>query len=64
MPKVEEAARLEQEKNDALNRLNQTKSFLDGLPIRDDSDIAKFHYRSECQLVTRAANQHVILRGA
>ena len=30
----------------------------------DDSDIAKFHYRSECQLVTRAANQHVILRGA
>ena len=30
----------------------------------DDSDIAKFHYRSECQLVTRAANQHVVLRGA
>ena len=30
----------------------------------DDSDVAKFHYRSECQLVTRAANQHVILRGA
>ena len=30
----------------------------------DDSDIAKFHYRSECQLVTRAANQHVLLRGA
>ena len=41
VPKVEEAARLEQEKTDALNRLNQTKSFLDGLPIRDDSDIAK-----------------------
>jgi|TARA_R110000772_G_scaffold236791_3_gene348639 hypothetical protein len=30
----------------------------------DDSDIAKFHYRSECQLITRAANQHVVLRGA
>ena len=30
----------------------------------DDSDVANFHYRSECQLVTRAANQHVILRGA
>ncbi len=30
----------------------------------DGSDVAKFHYRSECQLVTRAANQHVILRGA
>ena len=30
----------------------------------DDSDVAKFHYRSECALVTRAANQHVILRGA
>ena len=30
----------------------------------DDSDVAKFHYRSECQLVTRAANQHVVLRGA
>jgi hypothetical protein len=24
-------------------------------------DIAKFHYRSECNLITRAANQHVIL---
>jgi len=30
----------------------------------DGSDVAKFHYRSECQLITRAANQHVILRGA
>jgi hypothetical protein len=25
-------------------------------------DKAKFHYRSECNLVTRAANQHVLLR--
>ena len=24
-------------------------------------DTAKFHYRSECNLITRAANQHVIL---
>ena len=24
-------------------------------------DVAKFHYRSECNLITRAANQHVIL---
>lgn len=30
----------------------------------DGSDVAKFHYRSECQLVTRGANQHVVLRGA
>jgi hypothetical protein len=28
----------------------------------DDSDLAKFHYRSECALVTRAANQHVLLK--
>jgi len=27
----------------------------------DDEDVAKFHYRSECALVTRAANQHVLL---
>jgi len=26
-------------------------------------DVAEFHYRSECALVTRAANQHVILKG-
>ena len=26
------------------------------------SDVAKFHYRSECALVTRAANQHVLLK--
>lgn len=25
-------------------------------------DVAKFHYRSECNLVTRAANQHVLLK--
>ena len=25
-------------------------------------DLAKFHYRSECNLITRAANQHVILK--
>lgn len=25
-------------------------------------DTAKFHYRSECNLITRAANQHVILK--
>ena len=25
-------------------------------------DMAKFHYRSECNLVTRAANQHVLLK--
>ena len=28
----------------------------------DTSDVAKFHYRSECCLVTRAANQHVLLK--
>ena len=27
----------------------------------NDVDEAKFHYRSECNLVTRAANQHVLL---
>ena len=27
----------------------------------NDEDTAKFHYRSECNLVTRAANQHVLL---
>ena len=26
-------------------------------------DLAKFHYRSECNLCVRAANQHVVLRG-
>jgi hypothetical protein len=42
VPKVEEAARLEQEKNDALSRLGAiNNSFLDDLPIRDDTDIAK-----------------------
>jgi len=25
--------------------------------------VAKFHYRSEIALVTRAANQHVIIKG-
>ena len=29
----------------------------------DTEDLAKFHYRSECCLVTRAANQHVLLQG-
>ena len=28
----------------------------------NDEDLAKFHYRSECNLVTRAANQHVLLK--
>ena len=27
----------------------------------NDEDVAKFHYRSECNLITRAANQHVVL---
>jgi len=27
----------------------------------NDKDTAKFHYRSECNLITRAANQHVVL---
>ena len=27
-------------------------------------DLAKFHYRSECNLCVRAANQHVVLKGA
>ena len=27
----------------------------------NDEDTAKFHYRSECNLITRAANQHVLL---
>ena len=26
-------------------------------------DLAKFHYRSECNLCVRAANQHVVLKG-
>jgi len=30
----------------------------------DGTDKATFHYRSECALITRAANQHVILKGA
>tara|TARA_R110002020_G_scaffold27824_1_gene89416 strand:+ start:499 stop:1941 length:1443 start_codon:yes stop_codon:yes gene_type:complete len=29
----------------------------------DTTDIAKFHYRSECCLVTRNANQHVLIQG-
>jgi len=28
----------------------------------NDTDVAKFHYRSETNLVTRAANQHVLLK--
>ena len=41
VPKLEEAARLEQEKEDALNRLTAKKMFfLDSLPIRDDNEIA------------------------
>ena len=28
----------------------------------NDKDTAKFHYRSECNLITRAANQHVLLK--
>ena len=28
----------------------------------DGEDLAKFHYRSECNLITRAANQHVALK--
>lgn len=28
----------------------------------NDQDVAKFHYRSECNLITRAANQHVLLK--
>ena len=27
-------------------------------------DNVEFHYRSECNLITRAANQHVLLTGA
>jgi hypothetical protein len=27
----------------------------------NNQDVAKFHYRSECALVTRGANQHVLL---
>ena len=30
----------------------------------NDQDVAKFHYRSEAALVTRAANQHVLLKSA
>ena len=42
VPRVEEAARLEQEKNEAMSRLNIiSTAFLDDLPIRDDFDIAK-----------------------
>jgi hypothetical protein len=28
----------------------------------DGTDVARFNYRSECNLVTRAANQHVVLK--
>ena len=28
----------------------------------DGDDVAKFHYRSECNLITRAANQHIVLK--
>ena len=28
----------------------------------DTNDVAKFHYRSECCLITRAANQHVLIK--
>lgn len=28
----------------------------------NDEDVAKFHYRSECNLITRAANQHVLIK--
>jgi hypothetical protein len=28
------------------------------------TDVATFHYRSECNLITRAANQHVVLKTA
>ena len=28
----------------------------------NNKDTAKFHYRSECNLITRAANQHVLLK--
>ena len=28
----------------------------------DGEDVARFNYRSECNLITRAANQHVLLR--
>lgn len=28
----------------------------------NDQDVAKFHYRSEANLITRAANQHVVLK--
>jgi hypothetical protein len=28
----------------------------------NDEDKAKFHYRSECNLITRAANQHVVFK--
>jgi len=28
----------------------------------DGDDVAKFHYRSECNLITRAANKHVLLK--
>ena len=28
----------------------------------NSEDTAKFHYRSECNLITRAANQHVVLK--
>lgn len=30
----------------------------------DTKDTARFHYRSECNLVTRAANQHILIKGA
>ena len=30
----------------------------------DTQDVAKFHYRSEACLVTRAANQHVLIQGS
>jgi len=29
----------------------------------ETKDVARFHYRSECNLVTRAANQHILIKG-
>jgi hypothetical protein len=31
--------------------------------VTSGKDTVKFNYRSECNLVTRAANQHVLLQG-
>jgi|13_taG_2_1085334.scaffolds.fasta_scaffold01956_4 hypothetical protein len=63
VPKIEEANRLEQEKNEAINRLNLTaqKAFIDSLPIRDDTEVAKLisiEYKTNLTDAKKAINTY------